>query len=44
MWGRAAPEEELSANKLLEPIVQLALWHLRRSVQQFVPVAMPMRT
>ena len=30
------PEDQLSANKLLEPIVQLALWYFRHSVQQLV--------
>jgi hypothetical protein len=33
---RTASEKQLSANKLLQRIVQLALWHLRRSVQQLV--------
>src|SRR6266850_7694254 len=33
---RASPEEQLSANKLLQGITQLALWHPRRSVQQLV--------
>src|SRR5436190_14208062 len=36
MWWRTVPEEELSANKLLQRIIQLVLWHLRRSVQQLV--------